>query len=220
MLLSTACRCGAAAPIVFSLYGAADGQLDGQGFSGAEIRLELKTDTAHTMTVIEDGVTVYRNDQGTALLHLTRDGQTEVVHIAPKQLFVRYEPTNGVVSFGASGIGPFYPAAVGWCTIPLGCGTVNTDSAIGSITGALAQLRADPNDIVFYSSPVRAQASELRGPTLLTGFMDACYAFDVANNRCPAIPSVPIKTDHGDLYFQKQSVFGKGIFTAVMGSGP
>jgi hypothetical protein len=37
--------------------------------------------------------------------------------------------------------------------------------------------------------------------------------------HCPSIPSVAIKTDRGDLYFQKQSIFGHGTFTAVVGAG-
>ena len=40
--------------------------------------------------------------------------------------------------------------------------------------------------------------------------------FESAN--CPSVPSLPIKTDQGNLYFQKQSVFGHGIFVAAEGS--
>jgi len=87
-----------------------------------------------------------------------------------------------------------------------------------SIIGALAQLKAAPNDLVFYPAAVRALHTELRGPALLTGFMDACLAYDVSNLRCPSIPGTPIRTDHGNLYFQKQTLYGKGIFTAATGS--
>ena len=218
LLIATACRTASAEPMVYAVYGAVDGLLNGEAFAGAEMKLELRTDTLQTVTVIEDAVTVFRNDHGNALLHLTRGALTTVVHIAANQIFVRYDPTNGIVSFGTRTIGPFYPVAVGWCTLPLGCGPIGTQVADGSITGALAQLKADPNDRMFYSPGVPAQATKLRGPTLLTGFMDACVAFDVAKNNCPTIPDTPIKTDHGDLYFQKQSIFGKGIFTAALGS--
>ena len=174
--LAVAIGGGASAePIVYSIHGDADGELDGRAFSGAQFRLELRSDTVHTVTAIENGVTVYRNDQGHAILFLTRGAQTTVAHIAPNQIFVRYDPTNGVVGFGTHGIGPFYPAAV------------------------------------------EALATELRGRALLGGFLDACVSYDVINLRCPSIPGTPIKTDQGDLYFQKQTLFGKGVFTATVG---
>jgi len=80
--------------------------------------------------------------------------------------------------------------------------------------GALAQLKAAPNDLVFYPAAVCAQATELRGPALLTGFMDACLAYNVTKLVCLSTPSTPIKTDQGNLYFQKQTLFGHSIFVA------
>jgi len=218
LLMAAACGSAAAVPIVYSVYGTVDGELNGQRFSGAQFRLELRTDTVHTVTAIENGVTVYRNDQGNALLYLTRGTQTTVAHIATNQVFVRYDPTNGIVGFGTHGIGPLYPVSVGWCTVPLGCGRIGTGAPEITILGALAQLKAAPNDLVFYPAAVRALATELRGPALLTGFMDACLAYDVTKLVCPSIPSTPIRTDQGNLYFQKQTVLGKGIFTAATGS--
>jgi hypothetical protein len=217
-LIAAAGADAGAVPIVYSIYGTVDGELNGQAFSGAEFRLELRTDTVHTLNAIENGVTVYRNDQGTALLYLTRGTQTTIAHIAANQVFVRYDPTNGIVSFGTHGIGPYYPVSVGWCTVPLGCGKIATNYQDVTIVGALAQLKAAPNDLVFYPAAVRALATDLRGPTLLTGFMDACLAYEVSKNVCPSIPTTPIKTDQGNLYFQKQTVFGKGIFVAAEGS--
>jgi hypothetical protein len=140
------------------------------------------------------------------------------VHIAANQVFVRSDPTNGIVGFGTHSIGPLYPVSVGWCTLPLGCGKIDTSGPQITILGALAQLKAAPNDLVFYPAAVRALGMELKAPTLLTGFMDACLAYDVKNLRCPSIPTTPIKTDHGNLYFQKQTLYGKGIFTAATGS--
>src|SRR6266436_8823667 len=91
--LAVAIGGGASAePIVYSIHGDADGELDGRAFSGAQFRLELRSDTVHTVTAIENGVTVYRNDQGHAILFLTRGAQTTVAHIAPNQIFVRYDP--------------------------------------------------------------------------------------------------------------------------------
>ena len=216
-LIAAACGSAAAVPIVYSVYGTVDGELNGQSFSGAEFRLELRTDTVHTVTAIENGVTVYRNDQGTALLVLTRGAVTTTVHIAANQVFVRYDPTNGIVGFGTHGIGPFYPVALDWCGLPMQCSPMGTGAQI-TILGALAQLKAAPNDLVFYPAAVRALVTELRGPALLTGFMDACLAYDIKNLHCPSIPTTPIRTDHGNLYFQKQTVFGKGIFTAAIGN--
>jgi hypothetical protein len=217
-LVAAACGSAAAVPIVYSIYGSVDGELNGQSFSEAEFRLELRTDTVHTVTAIENGVTVYRNNQGTALLYLTRGKVTTVAHIAANQLFVRYDPTNGIVSFGTNGIGPYYPVSLGWCTVPLGCGKIGTGFPQNSILGALAQLTVAPNDLVFYPAAVRAQATQLRSAALLTGFMDACLAYNVTRLVCPSIPSTPIRTDQGNLYFQKQSLYGHGIFVAAEGS--
>lgn len=206
-----------AEPIVYSIHGDADGELDGRAFSGAQFRLELRSDTVHTVTAIENGVTVYRNDQGHAILFLTRGAQTTVAHIAPNQIFVRYDPTNGVVGFGTHGIGPFYPVSLDWCGLPMGCGAIETGTPEITIVGALAQLKVAPHDSVFYPAAVEALATELRGRALLGGFLDACVSYDVINLRCPSIPGTPIKTDQGDLYFQKQTLFGKGVFTATVG---
>src|SRR5258708_39930969 len=96
-LMAGACARAGAVPIVYSVYGDVDGELNGQPFSGAQFRLELRSDTVHTATKIENGVTVYENDQGNALLYLTRGSQTTVVHIAANQVFVRSDPTNGIV---------------------------------------------------------------------------------------------------------------------------
>jgi hypothetical protein len=75
------------------------------------------------------------------------------LRIAANQVFVRYDPTNGIVGFGTHGIGPFYPVSVGWCTVPLGCGRIGTGAPDITILGALAQLKAAPNDLVSIRQP-------------------------------------------------------------------
>lgn len=207
-------------PVLYTLYGAVDGRLNGQAFSDALFRLDFRSYTAHTRTVVENGVTVYRNDVGQAVLVLTRGVQTTVVNIAPNQIYVRYDPTNGVVGFGSYAVGPFYPVSLDTCGAPP-CGPPATTSPEHSILGALAQLREAAQDSMYYSSAVPKLATQLRGPALLTGYVDACVSIVInpLPPHCPSIPSVAIKTDQGDLYFQKQSIFGHGIFTAVVGAG-
>jgi hypothetical protein len=207
-------------PVLYSLYGAVDGRLNGQAFSDALFRLDFRSYTADTKAVVENGVTIYRNDAGQAVLFLTRGGKTTVVNIAPNQIYARYDPTNGVVGFGSYAVGPFYPVSLDTCGVPP-CGPPATTSPEHSILGALAQLRQAAQDSMYYSPAVPKLTTQLRGPALLTGYVDACFSIviDPLPPHCPSIPSVPIKTDQGDLYFQKQSIFGHGIFTAVVGAG-
>jgi len=223
LAFATAAACGnsAAVPILFTVSGAVDGELNGQSFSDAKFRLDLRTDTADTVAVVENGVTVYRNELGQAELILTRGTQTTVAQIAANQIYVRYDPTNGVVGFGSFAVGPFYPVSLDWCGVPMQCGAVQTTSPQFNILGALVQLKVDPKDTVFYSSAVPGLATQLKGPALLGGFLDACYSIDLNTQppSCPSKPSVPIKTNQGNLYFQKQNIFGTGIFTAVTGTG-
>ncbi|MBV8208465.1 MAG: hypothetical protein JO133_00220 [Burkholderiaceae bacterium] len=208
-------------PVLYSVYGVADGQLNGLHFSGAQFRLDFRSYTIDTKSVIENGATVYRNDVGQAVLTLQQGLSTTVANIAANQIFVRYDATNGVVGFGSYAVGPFYPVALSWCTDPATCSSsqIGTGYADDMIVGALVQLREDPQDSMFYSPAVPHLATQLKGPALLGGFLYACLSFDFTTHTCPSIPSVPIKTDHGDLYFQTQSAYGGGIFTAILGAG-
>ena len=165
-------------PVLYSVYGVADGRLNGVQFSGAQFRLDFRSYTNDTRSVIENGVTVYRNDVGQAVLTLERGLSTTVSNIAPNQIFVRYDPTNGVVSFGSYAVGPFYPVALNWCTEPSGCPPIETNYPDFEILGALVQLRVSPQDSMFYSPAVPALATQLRGPALLGGFLYACLSFD------------------------------------------
>ena len=208
-------------PVLYTLYGTVDGTLNGVAFSDAELRLDFRSYTADVKAVIENGVTVFRNEVGQAMLFLTRGPATTVANIAPGQIYVRYDPTNGVVGFGSYAMGPFYPVSLDWCTQPTGCGPFATNSAESTLVGALGQLHFSPQDKMFYSPAVPALATQLRGPALLTGYLDACYAIVTypLPPHCPSPAPAPIKTDKGDLYFQTQSTFGSGIFTAVVGAG-
>jgi len=218
-LAAATCGGARAEPVLYSIYGAVDGRLNGQNFSDAQFRLDFRSDTVHTRAVVENGVTVYRNDRGNAVLFLTQGIATTVAHIAAEQIYVRYDPTNGVVGFGSFAIGPFYPVSLDWCGLPMDCGPMSPGVPVASTLGALAQLAVAPQDSMFYSPAVPHLATQLRSPALLDGYVDACYAVDVTTLSCPSIPPVAIRTDHGDLYFQKQNVFGHGIFTAVVGAG-
>jgi hypothetical protein len=210
-------------PVLYTVYGAVDGELNGVAFSNAQFRLDFRSVTADVKTVVENGLTVYRNDTGQAVLFLTRGNTTTVANISANQIYVRYEPTTGVVGFGSYAIGPYYPVALNTCGGPPCAKPPTTESfeGEGSILGALAQLREAAQDSMYYSAAVPKLATTLRGPALLGGFLDACVAirWNPLPPSCPNKPSVAIKTDQGNLYFQKQSPFGHGIFTAVTGAG-
>ncbi|HEX7138650.1 MAG TPA: hypothetical protein VF219_12410, partial [Vicinamibacterales bacterium] len=46
-------------PVLYTLYGAVDGRLNGQAFSDALFRLDFRSYTADTKAVVENGVTIY-----------------------------------------------------------------------------------------------------------------------------------------------------------------
>jgi hypothetical protein len=207
-----------AAPIVYSFYGVASGQLGGVPFSEAQIRLDFNTDTATTVTAIENGATVYRNDQGQAVLVLSQGAMTKVAQIAPNQVFVRYDPANRLLTFGSYANGLYYPISLAWCVPQPQCVSMPwLIDDIGAIVYALGDIATNPSDSVLYPTGVAALATDLRGPALMTGFVTACgvpLSYNPGGWNCPSTAGTAIQTDRGDLYFQ-ESRFGMGIFTAT-----
>jgi hypothetical protein len=210
--------CATAVPIVYSFYGAGSGQLGGLAFSEAQIRLDFKTDTATTVTVIENGATVYRNDQGQAVFVLSQGPMTQVAQIAPNQIFVRYDPVNRLLTFGSYANSLFYPISLAWCAPQPQCVSMPLlIGDIGSVVYALGDIATNPSDSVLYPPAVAALATDLSGPALLTGLVTAC-AVPLAYSggwNCPSTAPTAIQTDQGDLYFQESRV-GMGIFTATL----
>jgi hypothetical protein len=208
-----------AEPVVYTAYVITDGQLAGKAFSGAQVTMQFRGDTANVLTTIENGATVYRNNAGRTVMFITQGAQTQVVHIAPHQLYVRYDPLNGVIGFGSFAVGPTYPIKLG-CSFDAACepNVIGTSGfPEGQSVSALQDVLNTPTDAPYYSADVLAQETNLQGPTVLGGYLVACVAYDFVVGRCPSIPASAITTDQGDLYFQGQLSVGKGIFSAVVG---
>jgi hypothetical protein len=218
LLMTVFCGAASAASIVYTAYVVTDGQLGGQKFSDAQVTLQFRGDSEDAVTTTENGTTVYRNDEGRAMVIITQGASTTVARIEPHQIYPRYEPLSGAVGFGSYAIGPHYPIVMGCVYSPIPCTPAVPSSGFpaGQLVTALQDMLVTPADSVYYSAPVQAQQTDLRGPALLGGYVVACVSFDLTNLQCPGIPATAIKTDQGDLYFQGQLGDGKGIFAAVV----
>lgn len=197
-----------AKPIVYTLYSESNSvssvQLNGNTLSGL-IKLQFKSDTSNTTQAQENGVTVWRNDNGDAWVTISQGSQKTVAHILPNQVYVRYDPTNGVVGFGsyASGIG--YP-------LTLNCQGYQCNGYVGGTVGGLVDINT--NSATNYAPDVAGLATHLLGPALLTGFVSYCVGSTAASCTSPA---APIQTDLGPLrIFAGSRNVGSGVFTAVV----
>jgi hypothetical protein len=210
-----------AEPIVYTAYAVTDGQIGSWTFTQAQVALRFLGDTRNTYTATEGSAAVFRNDVGFASITITQGAQSVVAHLAPHQVYVRYNPLYGSAGFGSFKVGPLYPIVLS-CDDALTCDPSQTvasgSNPGGEILPALTDVFAAPGDAVYYSPDLaELLATDLRGPTLLTGYVIACANYDFTNGDCPSAPSQPIVTDQGNLFFTGQYESGKGIFRAVVG---
>jgi hypothetical protein len=195
-------------PVVYTLYSESNAvgsvQLGTTTLTGL-IRFEFKSDTSNTTQAQEGGVTVWRNDSGDASLTISQGSHTTVAHILPDQVYVRYDPTNGVVGFGSYAAGNFYP-------MTLNCQGSRCNGFNGGTVGGLADINA--NSATNYAPDVAGLATQLQGAALLTGFVTYCVGGTSTSCRSPA---TPIQTDMGPLrIFAAGNNVGSGVFTAVV----
>ena len=211
-----------AAPIVYTGYAVTDGQIGSWSFNQAQVTLQFRGDSRNVYTAPELSGTAYRNDVGYATITITQGTTSVVAHLAPHQVFVRYNPTLGSAGFGSFAVGPLYPIVFS-CYSQVTCDATDTVANGGFPAGetlpALAVVNGSPGEAVYYSPALSdLLTTDLRGPTLLTGYVLACANFDFTNGNCISAPSQPIVTDQGNLFFTGQYGNGKGFLNVTVGS--
>jgi hypothetical protein len=210
-----------AEPIVYTGYGVADGTIGSWTFTQAQVTLQFRGDTRNTYTAPELGGNAYRNDVGFATIVITQGTTSVAAHLAPHQVYVRYNPTLGSAGFGSFAVGPLYPIVfscfgAGTCDPTLT--VANGDFPAGEILPALSHVLYSPGDAAYYSPALSdLLTADLRGPALLSGYVLACANYDSNNGVCPGAPSQPIVTDQGNLFFATQDASGKGFLNIMIG---
>ena len=211
-----------AEPIVYTVYAVTDGQLGSWSFTQAQVTMRFLGDTRNTYTATENGQSVFRNDVGFVSMVVTQGTKSVVAHLAPHQVYVRYNPTVASAGFGSFAVGPYYPIVVS-CSNAVTCDptltVANGNFPAGETLPALGHVLNTPGEAAYYSEALSdLLTTDLRGPTLLTGYILACANFDFTNGNCIAAPSQPIVTDQGNLFFTGQDASGKGLLRAVVES--
>jgi hypothetical protein len=204
-------------PVVYKLYAVTDGKLGARQFSQAEITISFRGNTRNVSIQTQPGgAIVYQNNRGKATVTLVQNGKKTVANIAEGQIYVRYDTTNGVVGFGSTTVGPFYPIAIS-CNVGIytltNCFFFNSYPS-EALVSALADYSGNPS---LYSG-ISILPTDLSETTVVSGYVSAC-AVDYGNSIvCPAFPVTPIHTDLGDLYLRDLGDEGKGIFTVTVGT--
>jgi hypothetical protein len=219
-LLSLAYGPANAAPVVYSGWTVADGQLGSWTFNQALVTIQMKGDTGNTVTTTVGSSTVFVNDVGTATVTIRQGGYSVTARLDPNQIFARLDIVNGQVGFGSTA-SPYYPFSLGCFSNPAGCDSSSIGAAgggfsTGQINEALVDVIGAPGDSSYYSAALSAEANDdLRGPMLMTGHAFMCLNFDSTNEVCPSVLPPALTTDKGNLYF---SGFNdeKGVFRATV----
>jgi hypothetical protein len=207
-LLMTIAGVAAARPVTYKLTTVTDGKLGNTAFTAAVVTIDLVSDTRWVTTTATDGKIVYENSHGTATLTVFAAGKSTVATFRPGQVFVRFDATDGIVGFGST-VGSTYPFAIDCynqaCTTGIPIPNEPTfDYAYNGVASAVADIAATPADVVNYSAPTAALTANLSQPTLMTGYVNACAAYDAGWN-CPSPPSVLLQTNRGAFYVQDTS---------------
>src|SRR5215472_15535383 len=133
-LLAIAGTAQAGQTIVYTLYAESNSVagvlLNGTALTG-QIEFRFRSDTSNVRQVQENGVYVWRIDTGNAMFTISQGSQRTVARILPNQVYVRYDPANGVIGFGSYAAGNYYPMS-------LNCQGYSCDGFEGGIVGALA----------------------------------------------------------------------------------
>jgi len=208
-----------AAPVEYRLETVTDGQIGARAFSRAAVTIVLVTDTRDVQTATVNGATVYTVQNGQATIRVSDESGVLTARIAPGQIYARYDITNGILGFG-SRVSPFYPIALGCGNASCSEGSVQAQGGPGvyntccyfedGLLPMLVDLAAVPSDKLYVSPRVLWEHETLSFPTLLTGVVQACavpYTNGMYQGQysCNAAATVPLHTDHGDLYIQDQA---------------
>src|SRR5271169_5828988 len=181
-----------AAPITYTGFTITDGQLGSWHFHNARVFLTFESDTSNvqvtTVPNVNGNVSLVYNQTGVARITIVSDDKIVNATFNSNQIFVSYDLSNGGVGFGSCvpncspslpltpNLQPAYPLGVAG-------GTVDGPVAVGLAFGpSLEEL---------------ALSADLISDTGLSGRGWVCVTFP--DFTCPA-PTVPLKTNKGDLY--------------------
>jgi hypothetical protein len=210
--------------VVYKLTTVTDGQLGSTAFQSAIVTIVFEGDTRWvTSETNSNGAKVYQNSKGTATVKVVQPGgKTTVAEFLPGQIFARYDVTNGVVGFGSTS-GGTYPFAIDCQGTDCSKGDWDnccTDGVSVNIPGVLAAAAVDSSFSIYASSATFRLPSNLSQSTLLTGYVNACFAYDSGWN-CPAPPpSALLQTNRGEFFVRDLSQAGNfALFSVVAAAG-
>jgi len=172
-----------AVPITYTGFTITDGKIGTQAFHNARVILTFVSDTANVQLTTIQGIAVAYNSTGTARVNIVGDKLNIQANFAPNQIFISLDQVNGGVGFGSfapdGSLQPVYPLGVGkWMVL-----------------GAL------PGGAFLKPSPEEANLSaDLMHNTSFAGVAWTCTAFPLQYGLTCPLPTVPLKTNKGDLY--------------------
>lgn len=212
---------GWTAPVVYTVRTVASGRLGSVNFTDARLTISLRSDTRSTQTQAVNNSSVYSNATGVAsVLIIKTDGTRIEATFRTGQIYARYDTQLGLVGF-ASPLGLAYPIIVG-CFDPFICSDIgnfdgySVNAHYDGIATQLADITANPGDSWSVTTETLEVPTNLSHSTLLTGYARSCSVAFASDSSCPAVPSKPLHTDHGDLFLSDMDPSTSGIFTVAV----
>jgi hypothetical protein len=172
-----------AVPITYTGFTITDGKIGTHVFHNARIILTVISDTKNVQLTTLQGTNVAYNPIGTATITIIGDKLSIQATFASNQIFVSVDRTNGGIGFGSfapdGSLQPVYPLSIGkWMVL-----------------GAL------PGGAYLFPSPEEhGLSTDLRHNTSFAGVAWSCTAFPLQYGLTCPLPTVPLKTNKGDLY--------------------
>ena len=173
----------AAVPITYTGFTITDGKIGTHTFHNARVILTFVSDTTYVQQTTILGQSIAYNPTGTAKIVIVGDHLNVQATIAPNQIFVSFDKSNGGVGFGSfapdGSLDPAYPFAVdGWM--------VQGPLTIGAF--------------MLPSAEEAALSTDLTHSTAFAGNGWSCQTFPLPiNTPCP-LPTFPLNTNQGKLY--------------------
>jgi hypothetical protein len=156
-------------------------------YERAQVYISFDADSGTVVPFTDATSAGYLNPRGKGRLEIISGKTTACAEFEPHQLYVFFDKTHGSVGFGSSAGGRGYPFAVTRHEDPQG---LTEDSSIGAITDILAGAPQSN-----YTPATATLVTDLTNPTVLSGAVSSCVAFDPVTSICTQLRPIPLNTD-------------------------
>jgi hypothetical protein len=179
-------------PITYTGALVSNAKLGDRFYQRAQVYISFDADRSRVVAFQDTHSAGYINDRGRGRLKIVRGSTVVTAEFDPNQLFVYFDKTHGSVGIGSNAGGRGYPFSV---TRHEDIQGLVENSTIGAITDILAGT--PPSD---FTPQTASLVTDLTNPTVLSGAVSSCVAFDPVTSICSSPGPIALKTSAGDFY--------------------